>query len=53
MNTFHENRTLYILLYYADKEWDLENSQPHVVSSPDPTYEREGLVTSSWYLGLH
>jgi len=22
-------------------------------SSPDPTYEREGLVTSGWYLGLH
>ena len=24
-----------------------------LVSFPDPTYEREGLVTSSWYLGLH
>ena len=24
-----------------------------LVSSPDPTYEREGLVTSSRYLGLH
>ena len=23
-----------------------------VVSSPDPTYEREGLVTSGRYLGL-
>ena len=24
-----------------------------IVSSPDPTYEREGLVTSGRYLGLH
>ena len=24
-----------------------------LVSSPDPTYEREGLVTSGRYLGLH
>jgi len=24
-----------------------------LVSSQDPTYERECLVTSGWYLGLH
>ena len=31
--------------------WEL--SCVGVVSSPDPTYEREGLVTSGRYLGLH